>query len=120
MGIYTVSLEDVRIFARHGLLPQETKVGNEFRIDLDVCYPAEEKELPADENIEDTISYVDLYDIVRREMDVNRKLLETVAREIARSIKKAYPFVTSVRCKITKLTPPISNFEGHASVTFTL
>ncbi len=111
----TISLHACRFFAHHGVMPQELRAGNEFEVDLQVTYiPVN----PLSDDLAGTISYADLYEIVRIEMQQPRQLLETVAASIAGRIRQLYPMVTSGAVSITKLTPPIRSFTGTATVTY--
>lgn len=113
---FTVRLENAHFFARHGVLPQEKIVGNEFRVDIGVSFDA-----PAafsDADIETTVSYAHLYDIAREVMETPFQLLETVAAEIADRIADRFGTVDEIKVKINKLRPPISGFDGSASVEY--
>lgn len=116
----TVSLNDVRFYAYHGLFEHERKTGNEFSVNLDVKYRMPGRLSPAnfDEFLAATISYVDLFKIVKEEMKTPQALLETVAISIVDKIRLKYPFTKSIYCKVTKVSPPITGFKGNASVTY--
>lgn len=129
MAEYVISLEKMRFFGRHGVFEHERRNGNEFEVNLNVFYPGdtfarpvvEEEEIPNlthSDELEDTISYVMLFDIVKEEMDKPRNLIETVAQSIAERIKADYPFCSKIECKITKIKPPIPGFTGTASATY--
>ena len=125
MATYEVCLEGVRIFGRHGFFDHETRDGNEFEVTLTVNFeePPEqsrntERTNTSEESLEGTVSYVDLFEIVKEEMAIPRKLLETVARTIVQRVRQRFPFVDGIDCRITKLSPPIAGFIGSASVTY--
>lgn len=110
------------MFAHHGVMSQERSIGNEFSVSLQVNYPltypagdASLAEYP--DELAGTISYADLYTIVKEEMDKPRNLLETVAAAIASRITAQYSQIDSGNISITKLTPPIAGFTGSATVT---
>lgn len=111
----TVRLENCRFFAFHGVMPRERRCGNEFEVSVAVDYSVT---LPADDLLEGTVSYADIYEIVKEEMAVPRQLLETVARAISARIEAQYPVSNEIRVTIRKLTPPIPGITGSASVTF--
>lgn len=133
-NIFRISIDDCRMFAHHGVMPQERRVGNEFSVSLQVTYPlinpvinpvidpvshpagdASLAEYP--DELAGTISYAELYAIVKEEMEKPRNLLETVAAAIAARISAQYPQIESGSVSITKLTPPIAGFTGSATVT---
>lgn len=115
-GGFEVSLDKVRMFGRHGVFEHETRDGNEFEINLFVRYDEPGNWVP--DSIEHTVSYADLFEIVKKEMSVPRRLLETAVCSIARTIHARYPFCTEIQCRISKLTPPMGGFIGSASVSY--
>ena len=66
-----VRLDGLRFYARHGVLPQETKVGAEFTVDLrlaaDFSCAAEMDEL------EGTLNYAEVFERVKAEMEISSK-----------------------------------------------
>lgn len=113
---FEISLDDIRFFARHGVMEQERILGNEFSVALRIKIP-----VPAhihEDNLEDTISYADIYEIVDQEMKTPRKLLETLSHSIASSIREKWRQIVSLSVSVTKLNPPISGITGSASVTY--
>lgn len=109
-----VKLERLRFYARHGVYDHELRDGNEFEVTLSVRYQAPDV---TDDRMEETISYVELFEIVKAEMSIPRKLLETVAASIVKTIEQHHPEATAVECSITKLAPPIASMIGQATVT---
>lgn len=112
--ILTIALEDVRLYGCHGVMEQERRVGNEFRLDLSVECAAPEG--CRTDSVEGTVSYADLYDVAVAEFAVPSALLEHVAHRITDSIERRWPQLTRIEVRIAKLTPPISGFAGTASV----
>ena len=74
-----------------------------------------EKAMQSDD-VEDTLNYAELYQLVQREMAVPSKLLEHVAGRIVKAIGKDFPDVTSIDLKLTKLNPPMGADCAGASV----
>jgi dihydroneopterin aldolase len=106
-----VFLRHVRFYAFHGVMPQESKVGGDFDVDLRVGYPLEQA-MESDE-VNDTLNYAALYALVEQEMKQPSKLLEHVAGRIMAAIGKAFPLVTSINLTLTKLNPPMgADCEG--------
>lgn len=100
-----IFLRDVRLRAFHGVDPQETAVGGDFVVNLRVGYDF--SRAMATDDVGDTLSYADLYDIVKREMDVPSKLLEHVAGRIAAAVVEYCPAIRSVDLTVTKVNPPM-------------
>lgn len=112
---YEIGLTNLRFHARHGVWEQENKVGNEFIVDVKVRIPYTEEILTDDLN--STISYADIYEIVENEMGKPRKLLETVAAAVLSRLKAIRPGITSGSIRICKSNPPIARISGSSEVT---
>ena len=100
-----IFLDEVRFHAFHGVMPQERAVGADFTVWLKVGYDFV-KAAESDELI-DTISYADLYEVVRAEMDKPSQLLEHVALRIVKAITAKWPQVIAVDIKLVKDNPPM-------------
>ena len=112
---FKISLSNLIFYAFHGVYEEERKIGNEFRISLSVFLPYNE-EIEEDQ-LYDTVSYADLYEIVRQEMESPKNLLETVASKIVTRIRSEYPKIKRGEVTIEKVRPPIPGMLGSASVT---
>ena len=78
MGI--IKLENIRVFAHHGCLTEETKIGSDYRVDLKVKVNLRPSAIT--DKLNDTIDYVLLNKIIKEEMSKPSHLLETVAKRI--------------------------------------
>ncbi|NDV68081.1 dihydroneopterin aldolase [Dysgonomonas sp. 25] len=109
-----IQLENIELFAYHGVMLQERVVGNTFKIDVkikvDVSYAAENDDLA------DTVNYAEVYELIKKEMAIPSKLIEHVAKRIINSIKTTYPQVEQVEIKLSKRNPPIEGQVDYASV----
>jgi dihydroneopterin aldolase len=98
-------------------MPQETKVGGEFMVDLRVGYPIADA-MQSDE-VADTLNYAELFQLVKREMEIPSKLLEHVAGRIVNAVENRFPTVSSIDLWVTKENPPMGAdcsgacVEGH-------
>lgn len=100
-----VILRDVRIHACHGVAPQEAVVGSDFIIDLRIGYDLG-RAMQTDDVV-DTISYADVFEVVKREMSVPSRLVEHVAGRIGDALFAAFPGILSVDLRVTKVNPPM-------------
>lgn len=112
--VFTITLAGLRMHACHGVTPEERRTGGEYSVDLTVEAEARE---PLDDDVANTVSYADLYEIVAREMGRPAALLETVAVRIAEAVRASDSRVISGCVAITKLRPPIPGCQGSATVT---
>jgi dihydroneopterin aldolase len=105
-----VFVENIRVYAHHGCLPEETLIGSDYRVDVwvvgDLTVSA------ASDNLEDTIDYVGICDCVKEEMAIPSKLLEHVAKRIIQRIFELSAIVDEVKVKVSKINPPIG---GHVA-----
>ena len=114
-GMITVELKQLRFFAHHGLYPEERKTGNEFEVNLSVSYPTNQGTIT---DINETINYATLYELVRDDMNRPSGLLETAAMKIAATIKTVFPQTKRISITISKVHPPIAKFSGQVAVKF--
>lgn len=110
----TIRITEWRCRAFHGVYPEEEKAGGEFEVNLEVAFFTKYKI----SELDGTISYVDLMDILSGEMARPRPLLETVAMEIAENIKQRHPAVVSCTITIDKLRAPIPGLHGRVGVRY--
>lgn len=123
MPEFEIQLRDVLLFGRHGVLSEESALGNQYRVNVRLRISAGDFNADND-SIESTVSYADLFEIVRNEMEKPSSLLETVAFRIACKIKEKWAFLqSSVILKsgdieIVKTVPPIQGMIGEAGVKY--
>lgn len=103
MGI--IKVENIRVFAHHGCLKEETAIGSDYRVDLEV--KANLQTSATSDELSDTVDYVFLNKVVREEMALPSKLLETVAKRILNRIFSEDNLVTKATVSVSKVNPPI-------------
>jgi dihydroneopterin aldolase len=108
----------MRFYAHHGCFEQERAIGTHFRVD--VVFETDTSQAEVSDNIGDTVSYLDVYQVVKREMEIPSNLLEHVARRIGEGIRIDFPSVTAVRVKVSKLNPPLGGQMESVSVEVSL
>ena len=103
-----IELKEMRFYAYHGVMPQETKVGNNFVVNLILTAPLEQA-VRSDE-LDDTINYAAVYEVVKEQMDIPSKLIEHAAGRILYALKAA------IELKLSKLNPPFGGDIHSASI----
>lgn len=103
--MHSIILKGVRIYAYHGVLPQERTVGAYFTIDLKLETDFS-RAIETDE-LEGTISYADVLDIVKREMAIPSQLLEHVGGRIVKALHSEYNNINKVYLRLMKENPPM-------------
>jgi len=101
----TIILKNIRTFSYHGCLIEESKIGSDYRVDLEI--EADLTTSMDSDELCDTVDYVHLNKIVTEEMAIRSKLLEHVAKRIQQRIFKEIPAVEKVILDVSKLNPPI-------------
>ncbi|MEG1634947.1 MAG: dihydroneopterin aldolase [Rikenellaceae bacterium] len=113
-----IEIEKMEVYAYHGCYEAEKIVGNRFEIYLRVECDASRSALT--DKVTDTVSYLDLFATVKREMLIGSNILENVAYRVLTAIKNEFPAVEKVRIKISKLNPPLGGDIERVSVTMDL
>ncbi|WP_159291828.1 dihydroneopterin aldolase [Tenacibaculum maritimum] len=111
----TIKVNNIKLYAYHGCLDEEAKIGSEYRVDLKAN--ANLQKSSETDDLADTVDYVHLNHIVKEEMAIRSKLLEEVAARILVRILKEIQLVKKVRISVAKINPPIGgNVEEVAIV----
>ena len=110
----TIKIKNIRVYAYHGCLIEEGKIGSDYSVDLSV--KVDLKNSAKTDNLSDTVDYVHLNKIVKEEMGIRTKLLETVADKILDRILFEIPLVEKVKVKVSKLNPPIGGNVASVSI----
>ena len=101
----TLFIDQVRFHAYHGVMPQERAVGADFTVSLRVEYDF--SHAVETDDLADTVSYADLYEIIKTEMAIPSRLLEHVAGRVIRSVCDRFPQVSAVTVRLAKDNPPM-------------
>lgn len=101
-----IFLHDIHFYAFHGVLAQEQKIGNDFRIDIKLEYDI--KKACCTDNIKDTINYAEVYQIIKEEMEIPSQLLEHVSARIVNHLFEALPAISGINILLAKRNPPMS------------
>lgn len=97
----------MRCYARHGVMPQERLVGNEFEVSVRIVYPA--AEAVENDRLEATVNYAEVCSIVKDVMAVPSALLENVCGRLKTALQERFPLIESGSVRVAKLSPPVPN-----------
>lgn len=103
MGV--IKIKNIRVYAYHGCLVEEGKIGSDYRVDLTI--KADLSKSAISDNLTDTVDYVHLNRIVKEEMAIRSKLLEEVSNRVLLRVLREIPLVKKVDVAVSKLNPPI-------------
>tara|TARA_Y200000002_G_scaffold321396_1_gene281544 strand:- start:7029 stop:7379 length:351 start_codon:yes stop_codon:yes gene_type:complete len=109
-----IKVKGIRTYSFHGCLEQETKIGGNYIIDVEVY--CDFKSAAINDDLLKTVDYVAIKEIVISEMKKNKKLIESVAYTILKRIKKDFKIVSKSKIEIKKINPPINGDVNYVSV----
>ena len=109
-----IYLKNIRLYAYHGCMDEEEKIGSDYvvnlSVDVDLGTSSET------DNLKDTVDYVAIHSIVKEEMSIRAKLLEKVADRILKRVLKEHIEVRLVHVKVAKRNPPIGGNVEEVAV----
>lgn len=109
-----IILENIRIYSNHGCLDEEALIGSDYLVDLEI--EADLSKSAKTDELSDTVDYVHLNKIVKEEVLIRSKLLETVAERILLRINNELSMVTFAKIKLSKVNPPIGGNVEKVSI----
>lgn len=109
-----IILEELKIYAFHGALPEENLLGTYFLVNVELH--ADLWKASETDRLEDTINYAEVNDIIHHEMEKNSHLLEHAVGRMIKKIASAYPQISYVKIKLTKTQPPMKGEMKGVSI----
>lgn len=100
-----IIIEDLKIYAYHGVLPEENKVGTYYLINAEIH--ANLWQAAESDNLEHTINYAEINEIIHQEMGIPSQLLENVIHRIFNKLEVNFPQIYFMKIKLTKTNPPM-------------
>lgn len=115
MGV--IQVNNIKLFAYHGCLDEEAKIGSEYRVDVKIN--ADLKKSAKTDELADTVDYVHLNHIVKQEMAIRSKLLEEVAQRILDRFFREIPMLKKAKVSVAKINPPIGGNVAEVVIILT-
>ncbi|WP_196886934.1 dihydroneopterin aldolase [Aureivirga sp. CE67] len=112
MGV--IKVRNIRVYAYHGCLIEEGKIGSDYRVDVTV--KADLSKSAKTDELADTVDYVFINRVVREEMEIRSKLLEEVVDRIINRILKEEKLVKKATVAVSKINPPIGGNVAMVTV----
>jgi len=116
MGI--IKVQGIRVYAYHGCLEEEALIGSEYIVD--VVLNADFKEASLKDDLDLTVDYVRVYEIVKNEMAVRSKLIEHVGKRIYDKLISEFKILNTAEVSVTKINPPVNGTVERVSVIITV
>ncbi|NCO73686.1 MAG: dihydroneopterin aldolase [Cyanobacteria bacterium] len=113
----SIKVTGIRGYGYTGLLPEERTLGQWFEVDLVLWVDLQPS--GKSDNLDDTVDYRQAISIVKHLLKTAKfALVEKLADVIAEDVLKI-KFINKVRVKLSKLSPPIPDFEGRITIDIT-
>lgn len=112
MGLITV--EGIRIFAYHGHLQEEAILGGHFIVN--VWVESDTSLVEKSDDLNDTVDYVKIIEIVKEQMAIRSEMIEHSARRVVDAILGLRK-VKKVKVEVEKKAPPVDTIFDKVSVT---
>ncbi|MGL5937560.1 MAG: dihydroneopterin aldolase [Phocaeicola sp.] len=100
-----ICLKGIKLYGYHGVDPQESRVGAYFFIDLRIKTDFSRAALT--DELTNTISYADLFDVVKECVKTPCLLLEHLNYKIAQLLFNSFEAIEEIELKVTKENPPM-------------
>lgn len=110
-----IELENMEFYAFHGHYAEEQIVGNKFIVH--VTLETNMEKASKSDNLEDTLNYQKVYQIIKKEMAKKSHLLENIASRILDALYINFNTILSAKVKISKVNPPMGGKMDCVSVT---
>lgn len=104
MGI--ISVNEIKVFAYHGCMPEERKIGSDYIVNVEV--EADFYKSAQTDQLNDTVDYVSINQIVKQQMAISSNLLEHVVQRVIDVILEKHPIISRVEVEVFKINPPIN------------
>lgn len=100
-----ISLENMEFYAFHGVLDHEKQIGNTFVVSVEM--ELDTTKAGESDNLEDTLNYQSVYDVIKREMNIPSKLIEHAGQRITDAVFESFPQINQLCVRLSKLNPPL-------------
>lgn len=109
-----ILLHGAQFFARHGVSDEERRVGGRFVVDVELS--CDLARAGKSDNLQDTISYAELYNLVREIVEGESfRLVERLAETIAHQVLTVFS-AEAVLVRVKKQPPPLEGIVDSAGV----
>lgn len=104
----------MEFFAYHGFYDEEQKIGNKYSVTITLCLDLSKPGLS--DKLSDTVSYEEVYKVVKKIMENPTRLLENIANNISEALFTTYQQIESSEISVSKYNPPIGGVCEKAEV----
>jgi len=112
--MHIILVEGISVYAYHGCLEEEGRIGCNYLVD--VTMETDFSEAAKSDDLNQTIDYVTVYNIVRSQMAIRSKLIEHAGQRIVDELKATLKGLQKLSVKVTKLNPPMNGNVEKVSI----
>ena len=112
--MHKIAVEGIQVYAYHGCLQEEGLIGTNYTVD--VLMETDFTTAAQTDDLTQTIDYVIVYQIVKKQMAIRSKLIEQVGQRIVDDLKNTFATLKSLEVKVTKLNPPMNGNVEKVSI----
>ncbi|WP_018663713.1 dihydroneopterin aldolase [Heyndrickxia acidiproducens] len=113
-----IIIKDMEFYGYHGVLAEETKLGQRFRVSMELQLDL--KKAGTTDDLHETVNYAEVYQMAKRIVEGEPCcLIETVAEKLAAAVLDTFLKVMEITVNITKPDPPIPGHYRSVAVEMT-
>ena len=108
----TMKLERIQLYGKHGVYPEENRLGQRFYVSLELKLDL--SEAGRTDELERTVNYAEVYALAKSVVEGEPfKLIEALAETLATRVLDAYAKIQEVTVRVVKPHPPFDIvFDG--------
>ena len=115
--MHKILVQGINVYAYHGCLEEEGKIGCNYIVD--VLLETDFTEAAKTDDLNKTIDYVIVYNIVKTQMAIRSKLIEQAGQRIVNELRKELRGIKKLEVKVTKLNPPMNGNVDRVAIVIT-
>ena len=109
-----IFVEGIKIYAYHGCFKEETAIGTNFQVDVELDTDFTKPSLS--DNIEDAVNYQAVFTVINEQMAIPSHLLEHVSKRIMDALFEEIDAVEKIKLKVSKLNVPLGGHIENVAV----
>lgn len=110
-----IILSNLGFYGYHGVLDAEKIIGQKFFIDVELYLNT--KEAGINDDLNKSVSYADVYEIIKNITENKRfDLIEALAENIAHEVLDKFNLVNSIMVRVKKPEAPVSGIYDYFAV----
>lgn len=115
MTTYTITLKNCAFYARHGVLKEESVLGQRFFVDAELDVPA--GAALTDDDLSATLHYGHAFGVIEEVVTKTRRaLIEALANDVALALCARFPVIQRAAITVRKPSVPIPGILDYVEV----